>query len=101
MFPTVPEGAIEPVVAQALGDLVSSAAARVGGAALTGGDTATAALRAWSTTGLRIVDEIEPGVPLSMSEAAHPMPVVTKAGAFGSPDVLVKARERLHTMLAR
>jgi uncharacterized protein YgbK (DUF1537 family) len=96
VFPTLPEGAIEPAVAHALGDLVSLAAARVGGVALTGGDTATAVLRAWGTTGLRIVDEIEPGVPLSVSEGAHRMAVVTKAGAFGSPDVLVKSRERLH-----
>jgi uncharacterized protein YgbK (DUF1537 family) len=49
-------------------------------------------------TGLRIVDEIEPGVPMSISEGAQRMPVVTKAGAFGSPDALVKARAALHAM---
>ena len=100
VFPTMPEREIDPAVARALGELVSPLAERVGGAALTGGDTATAVLRAWGTTGLRIVDEIEPGVPISISEGATRMPVVTKAGAFGSPDVLVKGRERLHTLLS-
>jgi 4-hydroxythreonine-4-phosphate dehydrogenase len=100
VFPAAPGESIDPEVARGLGHLVSTLADRVSGVALTGGDTATAVLRAWGITGLRIVDEIEPGVPLSISEGAHRIAVVTKAGAFGSPDVFVKARERLHMIVA-
>jgi len=52
-------------------------------------------LRGWGTTALRLVDEIEPGVPLSVSLAPRPISVVTKAGAFGHPATLTLARARL------
>ena len=54
-------------VAGALGDLLVPFARRVGGVVATGGDTATALLRAWGITTLRLVGEIEPGVPVSIS----------------------------------
>ncbi len=51
----------------------------------TGGETARAVLQAFGADGLRLVGEIEPGVPLSVTEGAADLPVVTKAGAFGRP----------------
>ena len=86
-------------VADALGELLIPFASRVGGVVATGGDTATALLRAWGVSALRLVAEVEPGVAVSISRGARPIGVVTKAGAFGTPDALVKARDTLHKML--
>jgi 4-hydroxythreonine-4-phosphate dehydrogenase len=82
-----------------LGMLLRPVAPLVGGLVLTGGDTATGILRAWETTALRLCGEVEPGVPLSVSVAPRPLPVVTKAGAFGSTSTLTAARAALTTLL--
>ena len=47
------------------------------------------------TVALRLRGEIEPGVPLSVAVGRRPIPVVTKAGAFGTDDTLVRVRARL------
>jgi D-threonate/D-erythronate kinase len=85
-------------IATRLGRLLEPYAALVSALVVTGGDTATAVLRAWGTTALRLVDEIEPGVPLLLSAAPRPIPVVTKAGAFGHRDSLVHAVETLRRL---
>jgi uncharacterized protein YgbK (DUF1537 family) len=86
-------------VADALGEWLTPFATRVGGVVATGGDTATALLRAWNVTALQLVGEIEPGLAVSIARGARSIAVVTKAGAFGTPDALVKARDTLHKML--
>jgi D-threonate/D-erythronate kinase len=92
-------GADDVALAVRLGELVRPYAGIVGALVATGGDTATAVLRAWDTTALRLVGEVEPGVPLSVSVAPHPVPVVTKAGGFGTPDTLVAARAKLESVM--
>jgi 4-hydroxythreonine-4-phosphate dehydrogenase len=87
-------------VTDALGALLKSSASIAGGLVVTGGDTATSVLRAVNTTALRLLHEIEPGVPIAMSIAPRPVPVVTKAGAFGDPDTLVRAASRLRELFA-
>jgi D-threonate/D-erythronate kinase len=84
-----------------LGHLLRPCAPLVGGLVATGGDTATGVLRAWGTTALRLVGEVEPGVPLSQSIGPRPIPVVTKAGAFGHTGTLAAARARLGAVLTR
>jgi D-threonate/D-erythronate kinase len=69
----------------------------VGGLVLTGGDTAIGVLGAFGVTALELVEEIEAGVPLSMSVGAIALPVVTKAGGFGGPNALRHARDRLRS----
>ncbi len=76
----------------ALGRLVAPFASRLGGLVATGGDTARGLLGALGAVGLRLAREIEPGVVLSVAEGGRPLPVVTKAGAFGAPDTLVHCR---------
>lgn len=76
----------------ALGRLVAPVATRLGGLLASGGDTARGLLGALGATGLRPTCEIEPGVVLSMAEGGRPLPVVTKAGAFGGPGTLVHCR---------
>lgn len=69
----------------------------VAGVALTGGDTAVAVCRSLGVTGIRVLEEIAPGIPLGEMKTAQGqmLRVVTKAGAFGSQDALVKATRTL------
>ena len=58
---------------------------------LSGGDTAVGVSRALGAGGLLVEDELEPGVPLGRLIGPRPLPVVTKAGGFGSPEALERA----------
>ena len=86
-------------VADGLGDLLSPFGAVIGGIAATGGDTAKSVLFSLGVSALWLVGEVEPGIATSIAVGRYTFPVVTKAGAFGGPDALVKARDTLHKML--
>jgi 4-hydroxythreonine-4-phosphate dehydrogenase len=90
-----PEDASLPA---AIGHLLRPVAGRIGGLVLTGGDTALGVLRAWEVTSLRLVAEVEPGLPWSWSAGAVRLPVVTKAGGFGGARALLAARDRLRAL---
>lgn len=70
---------------------------RVGGLILTGGETARAVCSALGVAGIQLVDEMEPGVPLGLLRGgtSDGLPVVTKAGAFGSDSTLLHALQKL------
>ncbi|MBR8659084.1 uncharacterized protein YgbK (DUF1537 family) [Brevibacillus aydinogluensis] len=80
-------------IADALGTAAAAIAARhdLQGLILTGGDTAKAVCRHLGVSGIQLLDEIEPGIPLSRIVGAHPLFVVTKAGAFGTRHTLLHA----------
>lgn len=80
---------------QALASLVAPLADHIGAVISTGGETARAILSAMGSKGLRLVGEIESGVPLSVAAGIKPIPVITKAGAFGSRETLWRCYERL------
>mgnify|MGYP001109744584 CR=1 FL=1 len=61
----------------------------------TGGETARALLTAMGVPSLRLVDEVERGVPRAVARLATPLPIVTKAGAFGDRQTLVRSRAAL------
>jgi uncharacterized protein YgbK (DUF1537 family) len=66
------------------------------GLVLTGGDTAKAICQQLGGSGVELLDEVEAGVPLcrlvkSDDSRHHGLPVVTKAGAFGDGETLVRA----------
>lgn len=63
----------------------------------TGGETALALLDAFGITSLRMLEEIEPGVPLGLARA---MPVITKAGAFGDAGTLPRCLAYLRRLRA-
>lgn len=69
----------------------------VGGLILTGGETARAVCRELDVAAVQLVDEVEPGVPLGLLRGGTPdnLPVVTKAGAFGSDNTLLHAFKNL------
>lgn len=66
---------------------------------LTGGETARAVLSARGIRALRLLGEVEPGVPFAM--ARDGTLVCTKAGAFGGPDTLAKCVARLKREMTR
>ncbi len=69
----------------------------LGGLVLTGGDIAVAVCAALGAAGIRVLREVAPGVPVGELQGGRRpgLKVVTKAGAFGSDDILVKAVEVL------
>ncbi|MGZ3369329.1 MAG: four-carbon acid sugar kinase family protein [Caulobacteraceae bacterium] len=84
-----------PALAAGLGALAGRQLGRFGALAATGGETARALLAAAGVRCLDIRRELEPGVVLSQ---AGGLPVVTKAGAFGHADSLVRAVEALRAL---
>ena len=97
-----PVGAAEgPDVPRRIAAALAEVAERLAGAGLvtglvlTGGDTAVTVARRLGATGLRVDDELEPGVPVGRLLGPRPYRVVTKGGGFGSPDVLRAACEAL------
>lgn len=84
------------VLCHALASLTAPHADRIGALVSAGGETARAVLLAFRAAGLRLCGEIEPGVPLSLAEGWRRLPVVTKAGAFGSEQTFLRCRALLH-----
>ncbi|WP_375454192.1 four-carbon acid sugar kinase family protein [uncultured Methylobacterium sp.] len=91
----IPDMALGPRLAQGLAAALGPVAAGIGAFAATGGETAAALLSRFGVDGIRLVDEIEPGVSLGLTLGRLSVPVATKAGAFGDADSLVRIRERL------
>jgi D-threonate/D-erythronate kinase len=83
------------VLCESLGRLLVAAAPRVGALVATGGETARALLLAFGARVLQPLREIEPGIPLSLALGRRPIPVITKAGAFGSPAALLRCYREL------
>lgn len=75
-------------LARRLAQLLQPAAPRIGALFITGGETALALLDALGITGIRLIEEVEPGVPLGETRGALAIPIVTKAGAFGDERTL-------------
>ncbi|RQR24561.1 four-carbon acid sugar kinase family protein [Burkholderia sp. Bp9143] len=79
-----------------LAALLAPAVRYAGGIIATGGETARALLTAAGASALRVVDEIEDGMPLLECRLpGKTLPVVTKAGGFGQPGSLHHAWRRL------
>lgn len=82
-------------VAARLGELAARLVmdCRAAGVVATGGDGASAVLEALGASGIALVDEVTGGMPLGTLTGgpAAGLPVVTKAGGFGAPDVLTRA----------
>jgi uncharacterized protein YgbK (DUF1537 family) len=70
----------------------------MGAFAATGGETASALLSRFGVNGIRLVEEIEPGVALGLTLGSLSIPVVTKAGAFGDEDSLSRIAGRLRAI---
>ncbi|MBE3596227.1 MAG: four-carbon acid sugar kinase family protein [Hydrogenibacillus sp.] len=84
-------------IADALGAAAAQAIenSELQGVILTGGDTAKAVCKQLGVTGLELLQELEPGVPISRLAGQRSILTVTKAGAFGTKETLLHARSVL------
>jgi uncharacterized protein YgbK (DUF1537 family) len=98
MMDDEPDLSLGPRLAQRLADALQSVAPAIGAFAATGGETAAILLSRFGVNGIRLVDEIEPGVSLGVTLGKLSVPVATKAGAFGDKLSLIRIRERLRAV---
>jgi hypothetical protein len=90
-----PDLSIGPLLVAGLAEALKPAAKYMSGLAATGGATAAALLAQFEVSGIRLVDEIEPGVALGLTLGGVSIPIVTKAGAFGDQGSLSRIAQRL------
>ncbi len=64
---------------------------RLSGVVATGGDTANALCSALGAQALEILGEVEAGIPVMRMLGEASLPLVTKAGGFGSPAAMAEA----------
>jgi uncharacterized protein YgbK (DUF1537 family) len=86
---------IVEALAHAGGGLVHEG--RISGIVATGGDTANALCNVLGAQALEILGEVEAGIPVMRLLGEQSLPLVTKAGGFGSPaaieDALLKVKQ--------
>ncbi|MCQ0033059.1 4-hydroxythreonine-4-phosphate dehydrogenase PdxA [Burkholderia glumae] len=88
--------AVAAQLAAQLAARLAPAVAHAGALVATGGETARALLAAVGVQSLRVIEELEPGVPLLAATGTARVPAVaTKAGGFGAPDTLYRVWRRL------
>ncbi len=63
----------------------------ISGIVATGGDTANALCHALGVQALEILGEVEAGIPIMRLLGERSLPLVTKAGGFGSPSAMADA----------
>lgn len=88
-------GATPTALSAPLAALLAPAARQAGAIIATGGETARALCAACGITSIRLLAELEPGVPLGLAQGAVGLPIVTKAGAFGDAGTLGRCLARL------
>jgi uncharacterized protein YgbK (DUF1537 family) len=84
-----------PGYVAALARMLVSPARQASALVVTGGETAAALFTRLGIEGLRLVDEIEPGIPLGLTLGEVSVPAVTKAGGFGDDECLTRIVSRL------
>lgn len=86
-------------ITSSLARLIAPCADHAGARVATGGETARAILDAWGIRRLRLLGEVEPGLPWSVTEGwRRGMIVLTKAGSFGTPGTLLHCRDFLRDL---
>jgi uncharacterized protein YgbK (DUF1537 family) len=98
MMDDQPDMSLGPQLAQGLADALQSLAPAIGAFAATGGETAALLLSRFGVNGIRLADEIEPGVSLGLTLGKLSVPIATKAGAFGDERSLIRISERLRAV---
>jgi uncharacterized protein YgbK (DUF1537 family) len=87
---------VAAAMSQVTGKLLLERHQELAGLVIAGGETARAVLLATGALTLRVRGELEPGVVRCTVPALAGLPLVTKAGAFGDPGTLDRARRALH-----
>jgi uncharacterized protein YgbK (DUF1537 family) len=84
-----------PQLVLSLARLLAPVAHQASALVATGGETAAALLARLGVSGIELVDEIEPGIPLGLTLGEISIPAVTKAGGFGNEECLTRIISRL------
>lgn len=81
-----------PRLSLALAEMTAVLRGKVGTLIASGGETARKVLDRWGVRSLRLQGELERGVPISTAilDPGHMLSVVTKAGDFGTPNILLQ-----------
>ena len=94
----IPDLSIGPALVRALATCLAPALSRMSGLIATGGETAAALLRQCYVGQIRLVDELEAGISLGLMARDGGVPIITKPGAFGDPNSLIRSLEHLRTI---
>ncbi len=85
-----------PLLSAALAQITTSVSGKIGALIASGGETARMVFDAWGVTRMRLIAEVEKGIPLSIAEHGNRhLPIITKAGDFGTREALLKCRQVL------
>ena len=98
MMDDQPNMSLGPRLARGLAEALQITVPAIGAFAATGGETAAALLSHFGVSGIRLADEIEPGVSLGLTLGNISIPVATKAGAFGDEQSLIRITRRLRAV---
>nr|WP_309100838.1 four-carbon acid sugar kinase family protein [Fredinandcohnia onubensis] len=92
-------------IAQSMGEIAGQLieSKKICGAVLTGGDIAGATCKELQGEGIRVIGEVEPGIPYGklFGGLYDGIPLVTKAGAFGTDQALSKALQKVTELSTR
>jgi uncharacterized protein YgbK (DUF1537 family) len=93
--PAAAEPGSDPRLVTALASLLAPVTHQASALVVSGGETAAAVLTRAGVSGIRLLDEIEPGIPLGLTLGEVSVPAVTKAGGFGNEECLKRIVSRL------
>jgi hypothetical protein len=96
--PGCANGAVDPGYAQDFSAVLALALRQMGALVVTGGETAGALLARCKVHGIRLLDEIEPGIALGMTLGDIEVPIITKPGAFGDEECLLRCLDKLNQL---
>lgn len=82
-------------LARKVAEIVGACQQHFNGLVVSGGDTARRIVDHLNGSGIRLIGETEPGIPVGMLTANASMPFITKAGGFGGRESLVIAARHL------
>jgi uncharacterized protein YgbK (DUF1537 family) len=92
------DGRIDAGHAEFFCGTLAMALQHMGALIVTGGETAAALLARCKVHGINLLDEIEPGIALGMTQGAVEVPIITKPGAFGDEDSLARCLDKLNQL---
>ena len=93
--------AVNPEFAETFARALREALPHAGALIASGGETAAALLGQVGVHGITLLDELEPGLALGITRGDVEVPIVTKPGAFGDAESLVRCLARLHQLQGR
>jgi uncharacterized protein YgbK (DUF1537 family) len=91
-------GTVDSRYAEDFSAALGPALRQMGALIVTGGETAAALLARCKVHGIRLLDEIEPGIALGMTQGAIEVPIITKPGAFGDEESLARCLDTLNEL---